>query len=97
MALGEKYDQFQFEEECSIRHLSSASLLIILLLKLSVGLTDEEESILRATLLPDIQLNTEQVYILLYSYHIPNHTYTLLNRVGKRLLILQLFNCYEQV
>ena len=75
MALGEKYDQLQFEEECSIRHLSSASLLIILLLKLSVGLTDEEESILRATLLPDIQLNTEQVYILLYSYDIPNHTY----------------------
>ena len=61
MALTEKCEELQVEEEKTLRWLCSGSHLIILLLKLSADLSDNKVSILESVLNPNILLNTDQV------------------------------------
>ena len=61
MALTEKCEELQTEEEKTLRWLTSGSHLIILLLKLSADLSDNEVIILESVLNPNIPQNTDQV------------------------------------
>ena len=61
MALTEKCEELQAEEEKTLRWLTSASHLIILLLKFSADLSDNEVIILESVLNPNLPQNTDQV------------------------------------
>ena len=72
MALTEKCEELQSEEDHALRELTSASHLLISLVQLSVKLPAQDVCVLKNVLTPTVSVNAVQVYSVMV-FESPNH------------------------